>query len=111
MPVGVVELGGGLTLEVLRVRLTLVEDEGPQPPRLVEEELPTPHLRVSRRVKNGLPQPTPALVAPTRAARTARSAASIGSLSACRPLGLKSRSLKRDRGAAPRMRIWFSGGA
>ena len=37
--------GGGLTLEVFRVRVTL-EGEGPQPPRLVEEEHPTPHLRV-----------------------------------------------------------------
>ena len=66
--------GGGLTLEVLRVRVTL-EDEGPRPPPLVEEEYPTPHLRVRRRVKNGQPPPPPALVAPTRATRTPRSAA------------------------------------
>ena len=33
--------GGALILEVLRVRVTL-EDEGPQPPPLVEEEHPTP---------------------------------------------------------------------
>ena len=64
--------GGGLTLEVLRVRVTL-EDESPQPPPLVDEEHRTPHLRVSRRVKNGLPPPPPALVAPTRAGRTPRS--------------------------------------
>ena len=49
------EGGGGQALEVLRVRVTLVEDEGPQPPPLVEQQHPTPHLRVSRRVKNGLP--------------------------------------------------------
>ena len=60
--------GGGLTLEVLRVRVTLVEHEGPKPPPLVEEGHPTPHIRVSRRVKNGQPPPPPALVAPTRAA-------------------------------------------
>ena len=66
--------GGGLTLGVLRVRVTL-EDEGPQPPPLVEEEHPTQHLKVSRRVRNGQPPPPPALVAPTRAARTPRSAA------------------------------------
>ena len=81
--------GRGLTLEVLRVRVTLVEDEGPQLPRLAEEEHPTPHLRVSRWVKNGLPPPLPPLVGPTRAVRTPRSAASAGTLSACRPLGLK----------------------
>ena len=50
--------GGGLTLEVLRVRVTL-GDEGPQPPPLVAEEHPTTHLRVSRQVKNGLPPPAP----------------------------------------------------
>ena len=65
--------GGGLTVEVLRVRVTL-EDEGPQPPPLVEEEHPTPHLRLSPRVKNGQPPLPPSLVAPTRAARTPRSA-------------------------------------
>ena len=37
--------GGGLTLGIIRVRVTLVEDEGPKPPPLVEEEHPTPHLR------------------------------------------------------------------
>ena len=67
--------GGGLTLDVLRVRVTQVEDEGPQPPPLVEEEHTTPHLRVSRRVKIGQPPPPPALVAPIRAARAPRSAA------------------------------------
>ena len=61
-------MGGGLTLEVLRVRVTL-EDEGPDPPPLVEEEHPTPHLRVSRRLGNGQ------LMALTRAAGTPRSAA------------------------------------
>ena len=98
--------GGGLTLWALRVRVTLVEDEGPQPPPPAEkEEHPTSHLRVSHRVQKGLPPPPPA---PTRGARTPRSAASTGFLSACRPLGLKCSSLKRDRGAAPRMKIWFS---
>ena len=53
--------GGGRTLEALRVRVTLVEDEGPQPPPLVEEEHPFPHLRVSRQVKTGRPPPRPAL--------------------------------------------------
>ena len=43
--------GGGAILEVLRVRVTLVEDEGPQPTPMVEAEHPTPHIRVSRRVK------------------------------------------------------------
>ena len=81
--------GGGLTLQVLRVRVTLVEDGGPQPPPQVEEEYPTPHLRVSARVKNGLPPPPETLVAPKRAARTPRSAASTGTLSGCRTLGLK----------------------
>ena len=76
---------GGLTLEALRVRVTPVEDEG----RLVEEEHPTPHLRLSRAVQKGLPLPPQALLAPTRAARTPSSAAPTGSLSACRPLGLK----------------------
>ena len=76
---------GALTLEALRVRATLVEDEGRQPIPLVEEENQTPHLRVSLRVKNGQPPPPQALVAWTRAARTPRSAASIGTLSACRP--------------------------
>ena len=66
--------GGALPLEVLRVRVTL-EDEGPQPPPLVEEEHPTPHLRVRCLVRNGQPSPPPALVAPTRAARSPRSAA------------------------------------
>ena len=47
--------GGGLTLEVLRVRETLVEDEDPQPPPLVEEEQATPHLRVSCRVETAGP--------------------------------------------------------
>ena len=36
---------------------------------MVEEEHPTPHLRLSRRVKNSLHPPPPALVAPTKAAR------------------------------------------
>ena len=66
--------GGGLTLEVLRVWVNL-EDQRPQLPPLVEEEHQTPHLRVSRRVRNGQPPPAPALVAPTRAATTPRSAA------------------------------------
>ena len=100
--------GGGLLLVVLRIRVT-VEDEGPQPPPLVEKEHPTPHVSVRRRVRNCQPPPPPARVAPTRAARTPRGPASIGTLSACRPLVLRSSSLNRDRGAAPRMRIWFSG--
>ena len=58
-------------------------------PPLVEEEHPAPHLRVSRRVKNDLPPPPPALIPPTRAARTPRSAASTGTPSAYRPQGLK----------------------
>ena len=45
------------------------------PPPLVEEEHPTPHLGVSRPVKNGQPLPPPALVAPTRAAKTPKSSA------------------------------------
>ena len=65
---------GGLTLDVLRVRVTL-EDEGPQPPPLLEEKPPNPHIRLSSRVKSGQPLPSPALVAPTRATRTPRSAA------------------------------------
>ena len=77
-------------------------------PTLLEEEHPTPYLRVSCRVRNGQQPPRRALVAPTRAGRTPRSAAKIGALSACRPLGLRSSSLKRDRRAAPRMTIWFS---
>ena len=81
--------GWGLTQEVLRVRVTLVEDEDHQPPRLVEEDHPTPHLRVGHRVKNGLPPPPAALVVPRRAARTPRSASPKGTLSACRPLGFK----------------------
>ena len=48
--------GGALTLEV---RVTLVEDERSQPPLLVEEEHPTPRERMSHRVKNGQPPPTP----------------------------------------------------
>ena len=76
MPVRVVDLKGrGLTLKVLRVRVTLVEDEGPQPPPLVEEEHPTPYLRVRHQVKNGLPPPPRPLVAPIKAARTPKSAA------------------------------------
>ena len=67
-------MGGGLKVGALRVRVSL-EDEGPQRPPLVEEEHPTRHLRVSRRVKNGQPPPPPLLVAPTRAARTPGSAA------------------------------------
>ena len=66
--------GGALTLEVLRVRVTQ-EDKDPQPPPLVQEEHPTPDLRMSRRVKKGLPPPPIALVAPTRAVRTPGSAA------------------------------------
>ena len=34
-----------LTLGVLRVRVTLVEHESGQPPPLVEEEHPAPHLK------------------------------------------------------------------
>ena len=63
---------GALTLEVLRVRVTL-ENNGPQPPPPVEEEHPTPHLRVSRQVRHDQPPPPTALVAPTIAARTPRS--------------------------------------
>ena len=37
-----------------RLTATLVEDQGPQSPPLVKEEHPTPHPRVSSRVKNGL---------------------------------------------------------
>ena len=74
-PVGAEEpKGGGLTPEALRLRVTL-EDEGTQPPSLVEEEHPTPDLRVSRWVKTCLPPPPPALVSPTRATRTPRRAA------------------------------------
>ena len=69
------EGGGGLTLEVLRVRVTLVEDEGAQLPLLVEEEHPSPHLPQTHRVRNGQFLPPPALVAPTRSARPPRSAA------------------------------------
>ena len=58
-------------------------------PPLVQEEHPTPHLRVSKRVKNSLSPQASALVAATTAARTPRRAASTGTLSACRPLVLK----------------------
>ena len=51
--------GEGLTLEVLRVGITLVQDEGLQPPPLVEEELLIPNLRVSCRAKKGLPPRAP----------------------------------------------------
>ena len=52
LPVRVEDLkGGALTLQLLRIRVTLVEDKGPQPPPLAEGEPPTPHLRVSRWVK------------------------------------------------------------
>ena len=61
---------GGLALEVSRVRVTLLEDEGPQPPLLVQEEHPSPHLRLVRLAIKGLPPPPLALMAPTRAART-----------------------------------------
>ena len=81
--------GGGLTQEVLMVRVTLLEEEGPQPPQLAEEEHATPHVRMSSRVKNGLCPPPQVLVAPTRAARTRRSAVTTGNLSACRLLGLR----------------------
>ena len=47
--------GGGLLLEVLRVRVTMVDNKGPQPPSLVEQGHPMPGLRVSHRVKNGRP--------------------------------------------------------
>ena len=49
---------GGLTLEVLRGRVT-VEDEGPQPAPLMEEEQPTPHLRVSRQAEKRAAPCTP----------------------------------------------------
>ena len=39
------------TLEDPLVRVTLVEDEGPQAPPLVEEEDQIPHLGVTSRVK------------------------------------------------------------
>ena len=39
--------GGGLTLEVVRVRVTLVEDEGPEAPPLVEEKHPVPRTAPS----------------------------------------------------------------
>ena len=66
--------GVALILEVLRVRVAL-EDEGPQLYSLVEKEHLTPHLRVSRWLRNSQPPPPPALVALTRAAGTPRSAA------------------------------------
>ena len=59
-PVRVVDLkGGAQTLEVLRVRVSLVEDEGPQRPPLVEEQHPTPHLRRSHRVEKQSAPSTP----------------------------------------------------
>ena len=66
--------GGALALEVLRLRVTL-GDEGPQPPHWWKRSTQPPTLRVSRQVRNSQPLPPPALVAPTRAARTPRSAA------------------------------------
>ena len=77
---------GPLIFSTVVLRTIRVEDEGPQPPPLVH---PTPHLRVNSRVKTGLCPPSPALVAPTRAARTPRSATSTGTLIASRPLGLQ----------------------
>ena len=71
--------GGGPNPEGLRVRVTLVEDKGPQFRPLVGEEHPIPNLRVRCWVKHGLPPPPPALVAPTRAAETPKGAASTGS--------------------------------
>ena len=68
------------------VGVTMVEDEGSQPSPLVDWERPTPHLRVSSRVKSGLSPPPQALAAPRRT-RTPRSAGSDATLSACRRLG------------------------
>ena len=53
-PRGDVKTHGALKVSV---RVTLVEEEGPQPTSLVREEQPTPHLRVSSRMKNGLSPP------------------------------------------------------
>ena len=82
--------GGGHNLAVpkVRVRVTLVEDEGPSPPPRLEEEHPTPNRRVSSRVKNGLSPPPLALAAPTRTI-TPRRASSTGTPSACRLPGWK----------------------
>ena len=68
------------------MRVTLVEDEGPQPPPLVEEEHPTPRLRVGSWLKGGLSPPAPALRATNRT-RTPKSASSTSTSSACRLLG------------------------
>ena len=58
--------GGALTLEVLRVRVTL-EDQVPQPPPLVEEQHPAPHLRVK------LPAPsTPSAGGADKSSKNAR---------------------------------------
>ena len=85
-PVKVTPRGEAVIVGDPPVRVTLVEDEGPQHPPLVEEEHPTPHPRMSSRVTSGLYPPPPALAAPRRAI-TPRSANSIGTLSACRLLG------------------------
>ena len=67
------------------VSVTLVEDEGAQPPPLVEEEHPTKRPRVRCRMTSGMPPPPLALAA-QQSARTPRSARLTSTLSACRLL-------------------------
>ena len=54
-------------LGICPVRVTLAEDEGPQPYSRVEEEHLAPHPRVSSRVTSGLSPPPPALAVSRRA--------------------------------------------
>ena len=66
--------GGGLTLEALRVRVIL-EDEGPQPPPTGGRAAPNPTPKGELSGEKRPAPSIPSICAPTRAARTPRSAA------------------------------------
>ena len=79
--------GGGSTPGGLPVEVTLGEGEGTPHPPQVENQAPSP--RVSSLGRSELYPLPPAPVALTRETRTPRSAASTGTLSACRRRALK----------------------
>ena len=58
--------GEAKALQDSLVRVTLVEDEGPQPPQLFEQEHPIPPLRMSSWLRSALSPRPPALAAPKR---------------------------------------------
>ena len=97
--------GGGLTPDVLRVRVALVEDEGPQPPSTGGRGAPYP---TAKSEPSGEERPAPSNPSAGGANNSSENAKKRRLNWHC--LGAAGVEVKfPEEGAAPRMRIWFSG--